>query len=93
MVKYLKWVFTKKDGGKKLNSSALKNRLFEQIKNLPEKELKKVFMFISSLKSNQSKELEKAVFLNPDKDPILNFIGGVEHGSLARDIDKELYGE
>lgn len=76
-----------------MNSSVLKDRLFEQIKDLPEKELKKVFKFISSLKSNQGKELEKAVFLNPDKDPVLNFIGGVEHGSLARDIDKELYGE
>jgi hypothetical protein len=27
------------------------------------------------------------------KDPILEFIGGVSHGSLAKDIDNELYGE
>jgi Uncharacterized protein conserved in archaea len=30
---------------------------------------------------------------DPKKDPILNLIGDVSHGSLAKDIDKELYGE
>ena len=29
--------------------------------------------------------------LNPMDDPILDMIGMVEHGSLAQDIDKELY--
>jgi hypothetical protein len=28
----------------------------------------------------------------PERDPILKFIGGVSHGSLAHDIDRELYG-
>lgn len=31
--------------------------------------------------------------IEPGKDPILEFIGGVSHGSLAKDIDSELYGE
>jgi len=31
--------------------------------------------------------------LDPGRDPILEFIGGVSHGSLAKDIDSELYGE
>ena len=30
--------------------------------------------------------------LDPSKDPILRMIGRVSHGSLAKDIDKELYG-
>ncbi len=31
--------------------------------------------------------------LEPEKDPILEFIGGVSHGTLAKDIDNDLYGE
>jgi hypothetical protein len=31
--------------------------------------------------------------LNLEEDPILKFIGGVSHGSLAREIDKTLYGK
>ncbi|HXG68321.1 MAG TPA: type II toxin-antitoxin system ParD family antitoxin [Blastocatellia bacterium] len=31
--------------------------------------------------------------LDPAQDPILKFIGEASHGSLAKDIDKELYGE
>ena len=31
--------------------------------------------------------------LEPGNDPILKFIGGVSHGSLAKDIDSDLYGE
>ncbi|MHB8338560.1 MAG: hypothetical protein ACYDEE_14185 [Ignavibacteriaceae bacterium] len=31
--------------------------------------------------------------LDPSKDPLLKYIGSIEHGSLAREIDKELYGE
>ena len=27
------------------------------------------------------------------ENPLFKLIGGVEHGSLAKDIDKELYGE
>ena len=36
------------------------------------------------------KENEK---FNKDENPLLELIGGAEHGSLAQDIDKELYGE
>ena len=31
--------------------------------------------------------------LGPKKDPLPKFIGSIEHGSLAKDIHKELYGE
>lgn len=31
--------------------------------------------------------------LDPTQDPILRFVGSISHGSLARDIDNELYGE
>jgi hypothetical protein len=30
--------------------------------------------------------------IDPATDPVLAFIGGASHGSLARDIDEELYG-
>jgi hypothetical protein len=29
---------------------------------------------------------------DPTENPLLDFIGGAEHGSLAQDIDEELYG-
>jgi hypothetical protein len=31
--------------------------------------------------------------LNPEDDPILDAIGSVSHGSLAQNIDEDLYGE
>lgn len=31
--------------------------------------------------------------LDPKKDPLLKLIGSINHGSLAEDIDKELYGD
>jgi hypothetical protein len=36
---------------------------------------------------------EKAEDLDPEKDPILKYIGVVSHGYLAKDIDRELYGD
>ena len=41
------------------------------------------------------KEIDAGLRMNldPGMDPILEYIGGVSHGSLARDIDSELYGD
>jgi hypothetical protein len=43
------------------------------------------------LAREQREEMEEE--LDPKKDPILKYIGGVSYGSLAKDIDRELYGE
>ena len=31
--------------------------------------------------------------LDPEKDPILEFMGGISHGSLTKGIDSDLFGE
>jgi ElaB/YqjD/DUF883 family membrane-anchored ribosome-binding protein len=72
----------------------LKEKLIEEIKKLPEDRVQEVLDYVSYLRTKEAKEvLERAQeSLDPQKDPILNFIGGVSHGSLAHEIDKELYG-
>jgi len=49
---------------------------------------------VGYLRTKEAKEVLERVEegLDPQKDPILKFIGGVSHGSLAHEIDKELYG-
>lgn len=38
-------------------------------------------------------EVEEEKSQEVTENPLFKLIGGVEHGSLAKDIDKELYGE
>ena len=59
---------------------------------LSEDKLAEVFDFVSFLLAREQRA-EKAEDLDPKKDPILKYIGGVSHGSLAKDIDRELYGD
>ena len=75
-------------------NNALKERLVEEIVKLPDERLEEVLDFVESLvrKEREAPVIKNERELDPDKDPILKFIGGVSHGSLAKDIDKELYG-
>ena len=73
----------------------LKQKLLVEIEKLPEHRLQEVLDFVSFLsqKSCYSPEYqEQGKELDTEKDPILQFIGGVSHGSLAQGIDEELYG-
>ncbi len=64
-----------------------KQQLLSEIEVLPEESLKELLDFAEYLhKMKESKDL-----MNKEN-PILEFIGGVSHGSLARKIDEELYG-
>jgi hypothetical protein len=76
-------------------NNALKERLVEEIVKLPDEKLEEVLDFVESLlrKEREAPVIKIGQELDPNKDPILKFIGGVSHGSLAKDIDKELYGE
>jgi hypothetical protein len=70
----------------------------EALEHLPEGKLAEVFDFVSYLlakeKRESREEKEEGRKLDPQKDPIQRYyIGGVSHGSLAKDIDRELYGE
>ena len=73
--------------------SVLKEQLFRETEKLPELRLEEVLDFVEFLLSKEQKALEAGLEKNPDpaKDPILKFIGGVSHGSLAKNIDKDLY--
>ena len=64
----------------------------EALGRLSEDKLAEVFDFVSYLLAREQRE-EKAEELDPKKDPILKYIGGVSHGYLAKDIDHELYGD
>ena len=75
---------------------SLKQELLVKIARLPEDRLREALDFVSFLLfqeqrgSDQDQESEPK--LDPGKDPLLEFIGKVSHGSLAQGIDKELYG-
>lgn len=73
---------------------ALKKRLIGELEKLPEERLREVFDFVGYLRARETREAEtmSPESLDPKKDPILKFIGGVSHGSLAQGIDEELYG-
>jgi hypothetical protein len=72
----------------------LKEHLIRELEKLPETRLQEVLDFIGYLLSQEHKPraTKPQEELDPTKDPILGFIGGVSHGSLAQDIDRELYG-
>ena len=75
----------------------VKDVVKEALERLPEDKLTEVFDFVSYLLAKEKREEERAeeseLDLDPEKDPILKYIGGVSHGSLAQDIDRELYGD
>lgn len=74
--------------------SMLKERLVQELEKLPEDRLREVLDFVEHLLSKEQgvRAAEPEKNLDPAQDPIFKFIGGVSHGSLAKDIDKELYG-
>lgn len=74
-------------------AEGLKERLVKELDRLPEERLREVLDFVEYIIVKESKSLisEPLEELDPEKDPILKFIGGVSHGSLAKDIDEELY--
>ena len=75
-------------------NSMLKERLIEEIARLPEEKLQEVLDFVGYLlsKKQRTQAVVQERELDPAKDPLLQFIGRVSHGSLAKDIDNDLYG-
>lgn len=71
----------------------IKERLLTAIEGIPKNKLGEVLDFMEFLLVKEQYKKKGKLVLDPGKDPILEFIGGVSHGSLAKDIDKELYGE
>lgn len=61
-----------------------KRALLEAIEHLPEHHLIEVLRYVETLSEPTAEEHAS--------DPLSEFIGAVEHGSLASTIDPELYG-
>ncbi|MEN4006012.1 MAG: DUF2281 domain-containing protein [Methanobacteriaceae archaeon] len=72
----------------------LRDAVKDAVERLPEDMLKEVYDFVSFLLAREESKGEEERELDPQKDPILRYyMGGVSHGSLAKDIDRGLYGE
>ncbi len=73
----------------------LKERILTQLERLSSDQLQEVMDFVGYLVTKQGKVSAPQTrgALDPRKDPLLKFIGGVSHGRLAQNIDEELYGE
>jgi len=74
--------------------SMLKEQLTRELARLPEERLHEVLHFVESLlhQEQQARAETLPQERDPAQDPILQYSGGVAHGSLARNIDQELYG-
>jgi hypothetical protein len=75
--------------------SPLETQLVHKLTMLPDDRLREVLDFVEFLlsKEQQAQAVISPETLDPAQDPILQYSGGVAHGSLARDIDDDLYGE
>ena len=71
----------------------IKERLLTIIDEIPETKLGEVLDFMEFLIEKETHKTKGRLDLDPGKDPLLDYIGGVSNGSLAKDIDSELYGE
>jgi hypothetical protein len=70
-----------------------REKLHTTIEEIPESKIGELLDFVELLLEKERRSREGKSALDPDKDPILGYIGGVSHGCLAKDIDSELYGE
>jgi hypothetical protein len=74
---------------------SLKQELQLKIAKLPENRLREALDYVSFLlfqEQRQPDNQQQDHKLDPNRDPILQFIGKAAHGSLAQGIDQELYG-
>ncbi len=67
-----------------------KQAIFEAIEQLPEQQLADVLRYLQQLARTQT--LPDSNPPTSSSDPLANFIGAVSHGSLAANLDDELYG-
>ena len=69
----------------------IKERLLAKLKELPESRCEELLDFAEFLLAKEYQKIGQPP--GSEEDPILDYIGGVSHSSLAKNIDKELYGE
>jgi hypothetical protein len=80
-----------------ISTETIKQKIISEMENLPEQKLQEVLDFVSFLlfkEINHIPSSQKFISkLNPQDNPLLKFIGSISHGSLAQNIDEELYGQ
>jgi hypothetical protein len=67
-----------------------KQAIFDAIEQLPEQHLKDVLQYVQKLAATPSPASNPPT---QSSDPLAGFIGAVSHGSLAANLDEELYGD
>lgn len=74
---------------------SLKDAVIKEIENLPEDQLREILDFVGYLQSKKFKQPDarKTRESLSQEDPLEQYIGGVSQGTLAQDIDKELYNQ
>ena len=79
-------------------TESLKQELLREIEKLPADKLKEVLQFVGLLRDSEnqhsygdSEEQQKKDTSVSNTDPLSEFIGAVSHGSLAQNLDTELY--
>jgi len=77
--------------------SDTKAKIVEALDALPEGRQREVLDFVEFLQNRPPGSKEESPEdgtgeLDPEDDPILDAIGSVSHGSLAQNIDDDLYG-
>ncbi len=74
------------------NTQTLRVELVNEINSLPDEKLPKALdLFKSLLESNGVSSQPNPI--KAQHNPLLDYIGGVSHGSLSANLDKDLYGE
>jgi hypothetical protein len=74
-------------------AGGIRERLRTTIEEIPENKLGELLDFMEFILEKARHPKGEELDLAPGKDPILKYIGGISHGSLAKNIDNELYGE
>ena len=69
----------------------IKQELLHKIEQLPTSRLQAVLQFVNELPEFTETQLDSIA--NENEDPLLGFIGQGNQGSLAQNIDEELYGK
>lgn len=76
-----------------MGKNSLKDTLIEQIEKLSEGHIRELLHFVEYLraKRKQLSDEQQVQESAHQPDPLEEYIGGVSSGSLAHDIDEELY--
>jgi hypothetical protein len=74
-----------------MTATNIKQELLNKIEQLPASRLQAVLQFVNEFP--EFKETSLNNITNDHEDPLLGFIGQGNHGSLAHNIDEELYGK